>query len=144
MSHDESIGTKIFKVLQGSLAAAGVAAAATYILLGEKASIPMLGYNIPIAVAVGAAVLVGEIASHAALPYIFKYLPLGKRFVKLETGLAAAAISGGVSIGVLMLTSSAAVASDGIAKIFTLGAASAFIGDNINDLLFSAEHKEKF
>lgn len=139
MSQQDTLGQKVVKVLQSSAAAAVVAGVATYVLLGERASINIFGKSIPIALAVGGAILAGEIASHAALPYIFKYMPFGKRFIALETGLTAAAISGGVAVAVLMLASGASLQDGGLVKIFTLGAASAFIGDSINTMIFAAE-----
>ena len=130
-------GGQIVKALQGSLMAGVVAGLGAAFILGETGNVNLAGFSVPISVALGTAVMVGDAVSVSVAPFILGEIPLLQRFQKLETGLISAGVSGGISVMAVNLLIANPMASN--MNLFLLGAGSSFVGGSLNEMLASGE-----
>lgn len=121
---------------KASLYKAGVSAAfgaaGSYFLLGETASVPVGGVNVPSPVLVGGACGAGSVAADLAHMYVLPNIPQNEKFVKMESAALGLAASGLGTYGVMRLSG----ATSGGPTAVAIGAASFLAADYTSEKLF--------
>lgn len=120
--------------IKGAITGA-IAAGGSMAIFGESLnnSQQVLGFNLPVPIAVGAGAAVGSVAADVAHQYILPHIPGNKKFATLESAGLGIVVSGGATMWAI--DSMGGVSERGT-DAFLLGAGSYVLGDWAADKIY--------